>query len=110
MRSSPYAAVLSATERQVLDIGTLGPLLTEMQDPNPRSRPADRTGDDKRVSRTRGQPTTTRENAAVYRAVAADARTEKALRARIAERHPKLHEPEGRSSGVTPLTFDTAGP
>ncbi|TXS69911.1 hypothetical protein EAO76_24445 [Streptomyces sp. sk2.1] len=42
---------------------------------------------EKELSRAHGQAFKARENAAMYRAVAADARTEKALRARITEHH-----------------------
>ncbi|MFJ8982907.1 MobF family relaxase [Streptomyces sp. NPDC102282] len=98
VRSSPYADVLGATERRALDVDTLAARLTEMRETRipARIQQID-TGDEKRVSRAHGQAAKAREEAAMYRAVAADARTEKALRARIAEQHPRLHESEGQA-------------
>ncbi|MFJ8754563.1 MobF family relaxase [Streptomyces sp. NPDC102441] len=94
VRSSPYAAVLGATE-QVPDADALAARLTEMRETRIPARVQQiDTGDEKSVSRAHGQATRARENAAMYRAVATDARTEKTLRARIAEQHPRLHESE----------------
>ncbi|MFE7365927.1 MobF family relaxase [[Kitasatospora] papulosa] len=95
VRSSPYAEVLGATEHQVRDVDTLAARLTEMRETRipARIQQID-TGDEKRVSRAHGQATRARENAAMYRAVAIDAQTEKALQERISEEHPKLHESE----------------
>ncbi|MFD8799927.1 MobF family relaxase [Streptomyces atroolivaceus] len=98
VRSSPYAAVLGATEHQAPDVDTLAARLTEMRETRiPACIQQIDTGDEKRVSRAHGQVTRARENAAMHRAVANDARTEKALRARIAEHHPVLHESETRA-------------
>ncbi|MFE5098140.1 hypothetical protein ACFRCI_50025 [Streptomyces sp. NPDC056638] len=46
------------------------------------------------LSRAHGEATRAREAAAMYRAVASDARTEKVLRATIAEKFPELHDRE----------------
>ncbi|MFD4665962.1 hypothetical protein [Streptomyces halstedii] len=95
LRSSPYADMLGATERQAPDVDALSARLTEMQETRIPARVQQiDTGDEKGVSRAHGQAAKARENAAMYRAVAVDARTEKALRARIAEQHPRLHESE----------------
>ncbi|MFD4764275.1 MobF family relaxase [Streptomyces sp. NPDC058439] len=95
LRSSPHAAVLGATEYQAPDVDTLAARLTEMRETRlpARIQQID-TSDQKKISRAHGQAAQARKNAAMYRAVAADARTEKALRSRIAEQHPKLHESE----------------
>ncbi|MCX4682657.1 AAA family ATPase [Streptomyces sp. NBC_01433] len=95
VRSSPYATVLGATQRQAPDVDTLAARLTEMRETKAPARAQQiDTGDQKRVSRAHGQAATARKAAAMYRAVAADARTEKQLRARIAEHHPSLHRSE----------------
>ncbi|MFE6189271.1 MobF family relaxase [Streptomyces sp. NPDC056465] len=95
VRTSPYADVLGATQRQAPDVDTLAARLTEMRETRiPARLQQIDTGDEKRVSRAHGQAAKARENAAMYRGVATDARTEKALRARIAEQHPRLHESE----------------
>lgn len=98
VRSSPYSDVLGATERQAPDVDTLEARLTDMREARIPARVQQiDTGDEKRVSRAHGQAAKARENAALYRAVAVDARTEKALRARISEHHPVLHESENRA-------------
>lgn len=98
LRDSPYVTVLGATERQAPDVDTLATRLAEMRETKVPARAQQKdTGDEKRVARRHGQATTARENAAMYRAVAADARTEKTLRAQIAEQHPRLHESEVRA-------------
>ncbi|MFF4249503.1 MobF family relaxase [Streptomyces sp. NPDC001822] len=95
VRSSPYADVLGATERQAPAVDTLAARLTEMREIRVPARVQQiDTGDERRLSRVHGQAAKARENAAMYRAVAADARTEKTLRARIAEQHPQLHDSE----------------
>ncbi|MCX4792626.1 AAA family ATPase [Streptomyces sp. NBC_01221] len=98
LRTSPHAAVLGATEDRTPDIDTLAARLTEIRETRlpARIQQID-TSDEKKVSRAHGQATRAREAAAMYRAVAADARTEKALRARIAEHHPSLHQSETRA-------------
>ncbi|MFD8851862.1 MobF family relaxase [Streptomyces sp. NPDC059604] len=98
LRTSPYADVLGARQAQAPDVDTLAAALTEMRETRvpARIRQID-TGDQKKVSRAHGQALKARETAAMYRAVAADARTEKALRARIAEHHPLLHQSETRA-------------
>ncbi|MFB6992621.1 C-terminal helicase domain-containing protein [Streptomyces sp. NPDC056230] len=98
LRTSPHAAVLGATEDRTPDVDTLAARLTEMREAwlPARIQQID-TSDEKKVSRAHGQATRARETAAMYRAVAADARTEKALRARIAEHHPSLHRSETRA-------------
>ncbi|MFB4426929.1 hypothetical protein C5F59_038325 [Streptomyces sp. QL37] len=98
VRSSPYAAVLGATEGQAPDIDTLAARLTEMREARVPARVQQiDTGDERRLSRAHGQAAAARENAAVYRAVAVDARTEQSLRVRIAEQHPKVHESEANA-------------
>ncbi|MFH9203186.1 MobF family relaxase [Streptomyces anulatus] len=98
VRESPYATVLGATERQAPDVDTLAVRLAEMRETKVPARAQQKdVGDEKRVARFHGQVTTARENAAMYRAVAADARAEKTLRAQIAEQHPRLHESEVRA-------------
>ncbi|MER6655218.1 hypothetical protein ABT248_32355 [Streptomyces sp. NPDC000971] len=95
MRSSPYADVLGATGHQAPDVETIANRLTEMRETRIPARIQQiNTDDEKRVSRAHGQATKARENAAMYRSVPTDARTEEALRARIAEQHPRLHESE----------------
>ncbi|MEU9529404.1 MULTISPECIES: hypothetical protein [Streptomyces] len=95
LRDSPYVTVLGATERQAPDVDTLAARLTEMRETKVPARAQQKdTGDEKRVARFHGQATTARENAAKYRATAKDARTEKQLRERISEQHPRLHESE----------------
>ncbi|ASR00802.1 hypothetical protein CGL27_48970 (plasmid) [Streptomyces sp. 11-1-2] len=95
LRDSPYVTVLGATERQAPDVDTLATRLTEMREVKVPARAQQKdTGDEKRVARFHGQAATARENAAMYRATAKDARTEKQLRERIAEQHPRLHESE----------------
>ncbi|MFJ4843160.1 MobF family relaxase [Streptomyces sp. NPDC088746] len=108
VRSSPYANVLGAAEHRALDIDTLAARLTEMRETRipARIQQID-TGDEKRVSRAHGQATRARENAAMYRAVATDARTEKALRARIAEQHPRLHQSEMQARADLHKTEET---
>ncbi|MFJ7497822.1 MobF family relaxase [Streptomyces sp. NPDC097727] len=95
LRTSSYADVLGATKDQAPDVDTLAAKLTEMRETlvPARIQQID-TSDQKKISRAHGQALKARENAAMYRAVAADARTEKALRARIAEHHPSLHQSE----------------
>ncbi|MET7649230.1 MobF family relaxase [Streptomyces sp. NPDC005426] len=97
LRSSPYAAALDATQHRTPDVDTLAARLTEMREQKvpARAQQID-TGDEQRVSRAHGQATKARENAAMYRAVAADAHTELALRVRIAQQHPGLQESENR--------------
>ncbi|MGP3749891.1 MobF family relaxase [Streptomyces sp. IBSNAI001] len=108
VRSSPYANVLGATERQAPDVDTLAARLTKMRETRIPARVQQiDTGDEKRVSRAHGQAAKARENAAMYRAVAADARTEKALRARIAEQHPRLHESERKARVDLQKTHET---
>ncbi|MCY1677033.1 MobF family relaxase [Streptomyces sp. NPDC048212] len=98
LRVSPYVTVLGATERQAPDVDTLATRLAEMRETKVPARAQQKdTGDEKRVARFHGQATTARENAAMYRATAKDARTEEELRARIAEQHPRLHESEVRA-------------
>ncbi|MFJ1700262.1 AAA family ATPase [Streptomyces sp. NPDC088252] len=98
LRTSPHAAVLGATERQAPDIDTLAARLTEMRETRvpDRVRQID-TSDQKKISRAHGQAAQARKNAAMHRAIATDARTEKALRARIAEHHPSLHQSEAQA-------------
>ncbi|MEW2553685.1 MobF family relaxase [Streptomyces zhihengii] len=100
VRNSPHAAVLGATEGRVPDLDTLASRLTEMREQRlpARARQKD-AGDQKRVARLHGQAAAAREAAWMYRSVVADARTEKALRQRIAQQHPELHrsEIEGRA-------------
>ncbi|MFJ3144774.1 ATP-dependent RecD-like DNA helicase [Streptomyces halstedii] len=108
VRSSPYADVLGATEHQLRDVDTLADRLTEMREVRVPARIQQiDTGDEKRVSRAHGQAAKARENAAMYRAVATDARTEKALRARISEDHPKLHESEVKARADLQRTQET---
>lgn len=110
VRSSPYADVLGATERRVPDIDALAARLTEMRESRIPSRIQQiDTSDERRVSQAHGQAVKARENAAMYRAVAADARTEKALRARIAEHYPVLHESETRARTEVRQTQETRG-
>ncbi|MGW1320253.1 MobF family relaxase [Streptomyces sp. NBC_01175] len=98
LRSSPYAAALGATEHQAPDVDTLTARLTEMREVRIPARVQQiDTGDAKRVSHAHGQAARARENAAMHWAAAADARTEKALRARLSEQHPRLHESEVRA-------------
>ncbi|MFJ3706467.1 MULTISPECIES: hypothetical protein [unclassified Streptomyces] len=98
VRSSPYATVLGTTEHQAPDVDTLAARLTEMRQTRVPARMQQiDTGDERRVSHTHGQAVRARENAAMYRAVAGEARTEEALRAWIAERHPALHGAETRA-------------
>ncbi|MFJ8863833.1 MobF family relaxase [Streptomyces sp. NPDC102451] len=93
VRSSPYAAVLGATEQRAPDVDTLAARLTEMRETRIPARVQQiDTEDERRISRAHGQAAKARENAAMYRAAAIDARTEKSLRARIAQQHPRLHE------------------
>ncbi|MFF8619115.1 MobF family relaxase [Streptomyces sp. NPDC015350] len=98
LRTSPYADVLGARQNQAPDVDALAAALTEMRETRVPARIQQiDTGDQKKVSRAHGQALKARENAAMYRAVAADARTEKTLRARIAEHHPLLHQSETRA-------------
>ncbi|MFE7751363.1 MobF family relaxase [Streptomyces sp. NPDC057428] len=95
LRTSPYAAVLGATEHRAPDVSTLAARLTVMRETlvPARAQQID-TGDERRFSHAHGQATKARENAAMFRSIAADARAEQALRGRIAEQHPRLHESE----------------
>lgn len=102
LRTSPYAAVLGATQHQTPDVDTLAARLTEMRETLVPAR------DQKKISRAHGQAAKARENAAMYRAVADDARTEKVLRTRIAEQHPALHTSETAGPSRTPA--GSAGP
>ncbi|MEV0011082.1 MobF family relaxase [Streptomyces sp. NPDC047973] len=98
LRSSPYAAVLGATDQQAPDTDSLAARLTEMRE---RRVPAHAqqidTHDQKALSRAHGDVTRARKNAARHRAAAADASTEQTLRARIADQNPSLHEAETRA-------------
>ncbi|MGW0786379.1 MobF family relaxase [Streptomyces sp. NPDC002913] len=95
LRTSPYAAVLGAMEHQAPDVDTLAARLSEMRERRIPARVQQiDTGDQQSTSRAHGQAVKARERAAMYRAVASDARAEQALRARIAELHPRLHESE----------------
>ncbi|MFJ8982428.1 hypothetical protein [Streptomyces sp. NPDC102282] len=95
LRDRPYVTVLGATECQAPDVDILANRLTEMRETQVPARAQQKdTGDEKRVARCHGQATTARENAAMYRAIATDARTEKQLRERIAEQPPRLQESE----------------
>ncbi|MFE5243197.1 MULTISPECIES: MobF family relaxase [unclassified Streptomyces] len=93
--TSPYAAVLGAMEQQAPDVDTLAARLSEMREQRIPARVQQiDTGDLQRASRAHGQAVKARESAARYLAIVSDARTEEALRARIAELHPRLHESE----------------
>lgn len=95
LRTSPYAAVLGAMEHQAPDVDTLAARLSEMREQRIPARVQQiDTGDLQRASRAHGQAVKARESAARYRAAGSDARTEEALRVRIAELHPRLHESE----------------
>ncbi|MEU5416580.1 hypothetical protein [Streptomyces clavifer] len=108
MHSGPYADMLGATERQAPDVDALAARLTEIRETRIPARVQQiDTGDEKRVSRSHGQAAKARENAAMYRALATDARTEKALRARIAEQHPRLHESEVKARADLQRTGET---
>ncbi|MGX1956070.1 MobF family relaxase, partial [Streptomyces anulatus] len=97
VRHSPYSTVLGATGRAP-DVDTLTSRLTEMRRTTvPALAQQKDAGDQKRVARLHGQATTAKETAAMYRSVATDARTEKALRERIAQQHPALHQSETRA-------------
>ncbi|MFJ9683633.1 AAA family ATPase [Streptomyces sp. NPDC101194] len=111
LQTSPYAAVLGATEHQAPDVDTLAARLTEMRETRVpiRVQQID-TSDQKKVSRVHGQAAQARKNAAMYRAIADDARTEKALRARIAEHHPSLHQSETRARAELQQARETPPP
>ncbi|GAA2560201.1 hypothetical protein GCM10010295_57570 [Streptomyces intermedius] len=98
VRTSPYASVLKATPYQLPDVDTLGARLTEMRETlvPARARQID-TGDQKRLSALHGQAAKAREAAATYRQISTQARTEQTLRARLADRHPDLHQAEVRA-------------
>ncbi|MFE7579417.1 hypothetical protein ACFU5Z_32175 [Streptomyces sp. NPDC057521] len=95
VRDSPYASPLKATPHQAPDVDTLAARLTEMRETlvPARAQQID-TGDQRRLSRLHGQAAKARENAATYRQISSDARTEQTLRARLADQHPKLHQTE----------------
>ncbi|GGY76660.1 hypothetical protein ACFYT5_03180 [Streptomyces anulatus] len=97
MRHSPHSTVLGATGRAP-DVDTLTSRLTEMRQTTvPALAQQKDVGDQKRVARLHGQAATAKENASMHRSVADDARTEKALRQRIAQEHPTLHQSETRA-------------
>ncbi|MER7316429.1 MULTISPECIES: MobF family relaxase [Streptomyces] len=95
VRASPYATVLKATPHQTPDVDTLAARLTEMRQVHlpARAQQID-TGDQKRLSRLHGQAAKARENMATYQRISTEARTEQNLRARLADRHPELHQAE----------------
>ncbi|MFF4168065.1 MobF family relaxase [Streptomyces sp. NPDC001741] len=95
LRTSPYAAALGVVEHQAPDVDIFAARLAEMREQRIPARVQQiDTGDQQRASRAHGQAVKARERAAMYRAVAIDARTEKDLRTRIAELDPRLHESE----------------
>ncbi|RST24949.1 hypothetical protein EF908_02305 [Streptomyces sp. WAC04770] len=98
VRDSPYATTLNATPQQVPDIDTLAARLTEMREVRvpARAQQID-TGDQKRLSALHGQAAKAREAAATYRRISTQARAEQSLRARLADRHPDLHQAEVRA-------------
>lgn len=98
VRESPYASVLGATEHRVPDVDTVAARLTEMRQTKVPARAQQRdAGDQKRIARFNATAFKMREVASMYRTVADDARTEKALRQRIAQQHPELHRAETRA-------------
>ncbi|WP_371606825.1 relaxase domain-containing protein (plasmid) [Streptomyces sp. NBC_01213] len=111
VRSSPYAAVLGATEHRAPDVDDLAARLFEMRETwiPARIQQID-TSDERRVSQIHGQAVKARENAAMYRDAANDARGEMALRARIAELHPALHGAETRARMEARQTTEGPGP
>ncbi|MFC9273503.1 hypothetical protein ACFTXJ_37670 [Streptomyces zhihengii] len=95
MRTSPHATVLGAPEGRVPDLDTLAAQLTEMREQRLPTRVRQKdAGDQKRVARLHGQAAAARQAASMYRTVTSEARTEKALRERIAQQHPELHRSE----------------
>ncbi|MEE1767050.1 hypothetical protein PUR34_02290 [Streptomyces sp. JV185] len=111
VRASPYAAVLGATEDQAPDVGTLAARLTEMRETRVPGRVQQiDTGDQKEISRAHGEAARAKNAAATHRVVAADARTEKALRARIAEQHPRLHRSETEARANLQRTQNAQAP
>ncbi|MFE4455666.1 hypothetical protein [Streptomyces sp. NPDC056796] len=98
VRESPYASVLDATEHRVPDVDTLAARLTEMcQTKVPARAQQKDAGDQKRLARFNATATAAREAASMYQSAADDARTERALRGRIAQQHPELHRAETRA-------------
>ncbi|WP_326707975.1 MobF family relaxase [Streptomyces cyaneofuscatus] len=98
VRESPYASVLGATEHRAPDVDTLAARLTEMRQVRLPARAQQKdAGDQKRIARFNATASKSREAASMYRAVADDARTEKALRQQIAQQHPELHRAETRA-------------
>ncbi|WP_175420903.1 ATP-dependent DNA helicase [Streptomyces griseus] len=98
VRESPYASVLGATEHRVPDVDTVAARLAEMRQTKVPARAQQKdAGDQKRIARFNATANTARKAASMYRAVADDARTEKALRQRIAQQHPELHRAETRA-------------
>ncbi|MCG7524204.1 hypothetical protein MHW47_07065 [Streptomyces sp. OfavH-34-F] len=77
------------------DVDTLAARLTEMRETlvPARAQQID-TGDQKQLSRLHGEAARAREAATTYRQISTEARTEQALRARLADRHPELHQTE----------------
>lgn len=100
LRESPYASVLGATEHRVPDVDTVAARLAEMRQTKVPARAQQKdAGDQKRIARfnaTVNTANTAREAASMYR-TAADARTEKQLRERIAQEHPELYRAETRA-------------
>ncbi|GGZ19848.1 MobF family relaxase [Streptomyces nitrosporeus] len=98
VRDSPYASILGVTEHRVPDVDTVAARLAEMRHTKVPARAQQKdAGDQKRIARFTATASKSREAASMYRAVADDARTEKALRQRIAQQHPELHRAETRA-------------
>ncbi|MFD0042693.1 hypothetical protein ACFVIZ_34205 [Streptomyces anulatus] len=98
MRDGPYASILGVTEHRVPDIDTVAARLAEMRHTKVPARAQQKdAGDQKRIARFNATASKSREAASMYRAVADDARTKKALRQRIAQQHPELHRAETRA-------------
>ncbi|MFB8023947.1 MobF family relaxase [Streptomyces rubiginosohelvolus] len=95
VRASPFAGPLKATPYQTPDVDTLAARLTEMRETLVPARVQQiDTRDQKQLSGLHGQAAKAKENAATYRRISTEARTEQTLRARLADRHPELHQAE----------------
>ncbi|MBV7669237.1 hypothetical protein STHAL_06995 [Streptomyces halstedii] len=98
VRDRPYASVLGVTEHRAPDVDTIATRLAEMRQTRVPARAQQKdAGDQRRIARFTATANKAREAASMYRAVADDAHTEKALQQRIAQQHPEFHRAETRA-------------
>ncbi|AZK98780.1 MULTISPECIES: MobF family relaxase [Streptomyces] len=95
VQRSPFAETFGAARQRVPDhVDAVAERLTEMRSTAERRGHSMDKRDRDDVGRAARRATEFRGHAAMYRAQAADARAEKALRVTIAEKHPELHRQE----------------